>query len=229
MIFSIKDKPPDINLSIGNVQIGRTNVHKFLGVFIDDKITFSDHISKLCSKLSSGIGMLRRLKSFVPRDVLKQLYYSFIFSHFSYAITSYQSAYQNQSKRLDNLVNRAIKITLNINTLTPAILKERRFMNLEMSIEYFCCINMYKILKTDSHQFFKNKITSFQIEHEHVTRAINLELVHLPIYRLSKCKRSFLYRGLSFWNGLPIDIRNNPNDLRCFKLMLKQYIFDRII
>ena len=229
MIFSIKEKPPDINLSIGNIQIGRTNVHKFLGVFIDDKITFSDHISKLCSKLSSGIGMLRRLKSCVPRDVLKQLYYSFIYSHFTYAITSYQSAYQNQIKKLDNLINRALKLTLNIDTITPVLLKEKRFMNLDMTVNYFCCINMYKILKTNSHQFFKNKITSFQIEHEHVTRATNLELIHLPIYRLSKCKRSFLYRGLIFWNKLPINTRNNPNNLSCFKSLLKQYIFDCII
>ena len=67
----------------------RTDLHKFLGVHIDDKITFGSHISKLCAKISRGIGMLRRLKPLVSNVVLKQLYYAFVHSHFSYAITSY--------------------------------------------------------------------------------------------------------------------------------------------
>ena len=99
MIFSIKDKPPDIDLLIGGTRIGQTDVHKFLGVHIDDKITFSHHISKLSAKISRGIGIIRIMKLLVPKDVLKQLYYSFIHSHFTYVITSYQSAYLNQTNK----------------------------------------------------------------------------------------------------------------------------------
>ena len=125
MIFSIKDKPPDLGISIGRTLIGRTDVHKFLGVHNDDKLNFASHISKLCSKISRGIGMLRRLKSLVPKDVLKQLYYAFIYSHFTYAITSYQSAYLNQTQKLKNLINKALKLVFNVNVLTHDLLKEK--------------------------------------------------------------------------------------------------------
>ena len=81
MIFSVKDKPSDINISISNISIARTNVHKFLGVHIDENLTFSVHISKLCAKISRGIGMLSRVKQLVSLDVLKQLYFAFINSH----------------------------------------------------------------------------------------------------------------------------------------------------
>ena len=53
-----------------------------------------------------------------------------------------------------SLINRAIKLTINIDTLTPALLKEKRFMNFDMTVEYFSCINMYKIMKTDGNIFF---------------------------------------------------------------------------
>ena len=228
MIFSMKDKPPDMNILIGNTPIGRADVHKFLGVHIDDKINFSHHISTICSKLSRGIGILRRVKPLVPEDVLKQLYYAFIYSHFTYAITSYQSAYLNQTKKLSNLINKALKLILNVSSLNPAILKEKGFMDYEMTIEYFCCVNIYRVLMTDSHDFFRNKIVSFQIRHEHATRAANLELIDLPFYRLSKCKRSFVYRGLGFWNKLPINLRNIPNNVSSFKRQMKSYIFDKI-
>ena len=227
MIFNLKDKPPDINISIYNVLISRTELHKFLGVHIDAKLTFSSHISKLCAKISRGIGMLRRLKSLVSNVVLKQLYYAFVHSHFSYAITSYQSAYLNQTQKLNNLINKAIKIAFNLTTLTPALLKDKCVMNYDITVEYFSCNNMYRILKTDSHQFFKDRISSFQTEHEHRTRAASNQLIDLPFYRRTKCKRSFLYRGLSFWNKLPLEIRNIPNNFQRFKKTLKKYISNR--
>ena len=168
------------------------------------------------------------MKPLVPEDVLKQLYYAFIYSHFTYAITSYQSAYLNQTKKLSNLINKALKLILNVSSLNAAILKEKGFMDYEMTIEYFCCVNIYRVLMTDSHDFFRNKIVSFQIRHEHATRAANLELIDLPFYRLSKCKRSFVYRGLGFWNKLPINLRNIPSNVSSFKRQMKSYIFDKI-
>ena len=229
MIFSIKDKPPDLNISIGHTTIGRTEVHKFLGVHIDEKLTFGSHISKICSKISRGIGMLRRMKSMVPKDVLKQLYYAFIYSHFTYAITSYQSAYLNQTQKLINLVNRALKLVFDVNIITPTLLKNKSVMDFEIAAEYFSCINIYRILKTDSHIFFRNRILSFQNEHEHATRATSLEILNLPFYRLSKCKKSFIPKGLYFWNKLPLNIKNNPRNCKSFKRALKTYLFERIL
>ena len=170
---------------------------------------------------------MRRIKSLVPKDVLKQLYYSFIHSHFTYAITSYQSAYSNQTNKLNNLINKALKLVLDTNSANLDILKNKSMMNYDMVVEHSCCINMYRILMTDAHNYFKNKISNFQTDHDHGTRAVNLEHINLPFYRLSKCKRSFIYRGLYFWNKLPLSLRNVSN-LKCFHKTLKEYIFARI-
>ena len=141
----LKNKPPDLNISISTISINRTDMHKFLGVYIDEKLTFNDHISKICAKISRGIGMLRRLKPLVSQVVLKQLYYAFVYSHFSYAITSYQSAYLNQTQKLKNLINKAIKLAFNLNDLSLAVLKDKAVMNYDMTVEYFCCNNMYYV------------------------------------------------------------------------------------
>ena len=62
MIISLKDKPPDLNLVIGNSYIVRKQVQKFLGVYIDDKMCFTEHTKKISTKLSQGIGVLRKIK-----------------------------------------------------------------------------------------------------------------------------------------------------------------------
>ena len=101
-------------------------------------------------------------------------------------------------------------------------------LNFEIDVEYFSCINMYRILVSGCHKFLSDRIASFQIEHEYTTRASSLELLTLPLYRLTKCKRSFVFRGLTFWNKLPINIRNIPNNPRTFKNKLNKFLLDRI-
>ena len=120
-------------------------------------------------------------------------------------------------KKLNNLINKAIKLAFNLNILTSSLLKDNCVMNYDMSVEYFSCNNM----------FFMDKISSFQTEHEYRTRAASRELFDLPFYRRTKCKRLFLYRGLYFWNKLPLETRNIPNNLQRFKKSIRKYILNR--
>ena len=224
MIFSIKDKPPDLNLVIGNSCIERTNVQKFLGIYIDDKITFSEHTNKISTKLSRGVGVLRKMKQIVPRNVLKQLYYGIIYSKFTYGITCYGSAYQNQIQRLKNLTRRALKLVVNSETLTPEICKNERLFDYETAYKYFCSINMYRIIQLNHHEFLANKLLSYQTNHSYETRSVHNQTLNLPLFTLSKCQRSFLYKGTQIWNLLPLQLRTIQDDLNTFKKLLKHHL-----
>ena len=224
MLLSIKEKPPDLNLIIGNSCIERTNVQKFLGIYIDDKITFGVHTNKISAKISRGVGILRKMKQTVPRSVLKQLFFSFIYSRFTYGITCYGSAYQNQIQRIKNLIRRALKLVINSETLTPEICKNERLFNFEMAYEYFCSINMYRIIQLNNHEFLAAKLLSYQNSHSHETRSVQNQNLNLPLFRKSKCQRSFLYNGIQIWNTLPLNIRIVQDDLNSFKKLLKNHL-----
>ena len=224
MILNIKDKPPDLNLVIGNSHIGRTNVQKFLGIYIDDKISFGEHAKKISTKLSRGVGLLRKMKQIVPRRVLKQLFYAFIYSRFTYGIICYGSAYQNQIQRVKNLIRRALKLVLNCDTLTPEICKTERLFDFDTAYKYFCSINMYRIIQLKNHDFLATKILSYQINHNHETRSVQNQNLNLPFYRLTKCQRSFLYNGTNIWNSLPLNIRTLQADLNSFKKLTKRHL-----
>ena len=224
MIISIKDKPPDLNLIIGSSCIERTNVQKFLGIYIDDKVSFRVHTNKIAAKLSQGVGLLRKMKHIVPRNVLKNLFYAFIYSRFTYGITCYGSAYQNQIQRIKNLVNRALKLVVNRHTLTPDICKNERLFDFDMAYRYFCSINMYRIIQLNNHEFLATKLQSYQTNHSHETRSVQNQHLTLPLFRLSKCQRSFLYNGIQIWNLLPLNIRIIEDDLNSFKKLLKNHL-----
>ena len=137
----------------------------------------------------------------MSRKVFKQFFYTFIYSKFTYAITCYGSAYQNQTQRVKNLVDRALKLTLNRSTLAPEICKNERIFNFDMAYRFNCGINMYRILCLGNHNFLATKVLSYQTNHPHGTRSVSNRILNLPLRRRSKYQRSFLYNGLT-WSNL---------------------------
>ena len=144
------------------------------------------------------------------------------------SIVCYGSAYQNQTRRLKNIINRAIKVVFNTSVVTSDLLKREKMLDFDLAYNYFCAINMYKILRLNNHVALATKINSFQTHHLHQTRAVTNEDLSLPLYRLTKCQNSFIYRGLQFWNSLPSNIHNVQNNLNAFKRLLKHFILDQL-
>ena len=59
MCFSAKNKShPGISLQIDGEAIAEVNKSKFLGVVIDNKLSWKDHISFVCRKVARGIGVI---------------------------------------------------------------------------------------------------------------------------------------------------------------------------
>ena len=224
MIFSLKEKPPDLNLIIGNSLIERTNVQKFLGIYIDDKINFGEHTKKLSAQLARSVGVLRRMKLFLPQDVLKQLFYAFIYSKYTYGIVCYGSTHQNKLQKVKNLINKAMKLVLNASSISAELLKKEKILDFDLSYKYFSSINMYKILCLNTHAYFANKIHASQINRTHQTRAVTNQNLYLPRFLRKKYKRSFIYKGSQFWNSIPINIRNIDNNCNTFKRSLKNHL-----
>jgi len=84
MIFS-RQKIPNLSpVIIKNVNILRLNEAKFLGVILDEKLTWSSHIKALRCKMARYVGILYKIKSYIPLEVRIQIYHSFIQSHLNY-------------------------------------------------------------------------------------------------------------------------------------------------
>ena len=73
------------NLLIEDIHIKREHVTKFLGVIIDENLSWKQHIEILSSKISKTIGILYKSRDVLSKQCLKQLYFSFIHSYVNYA------------------------------------------------------------------------------------------------------------------------------------------------
>ena len=77
--FSLLHNPStDINVKIANKLLERKRVTKYLGVLIDDKLSWKDHIHSVNMKLRKGIGIISKLIDFVMQSTSRSLYFSCI-------------------------------------------------------------------------------------------------------------------------------------------------------
>ena len=92
MLFTTRSVPDDIRVMNGELTLERRLSGKFLGVTLDDKLTFKEHINATKAKVSKLVGLLYRLKNMFPLEVLHTLYYSLIYPHLTYCILAGGSA-----------------------------------------------------------------------------------------------------------------------------------------
>ena len=62
------------------------NKAKYLGVLLEVTLTLSDHFKVLENNVSRSVGILSKLKYFLPQDALLKCYYTLIHSHLDYGI-----------------------------------------------------------------------------------------------------------------------------------------------
>ena len=77
---------PKLNISINGNQVEQVTNFNFLGITIDQNLTWKDHISKISIKIARVIGIMNKLKHIFPHQILRTLYNSLIHPHFIYGL-----------------------------------------------------------------------------------------------------------------------------------------------
>jgi len=81
---SINRKVTLPKLEIANNTIDIVNKFNFLGIMLDEKLKWKEHVDHIAIKISRANGVLNRLKQFLPTKVLLQVYHAIITPHLYY-------------------------------------------------------------------------------------------------------------------------------------------------
>ena len=72
-------------VQLGGTIIEKMQSYKFLGVMLNDTLTWWDHISLVCSKASKGLNLLPKIAWFLPKEALLCYYNTYILPQFTYS------------------------------------------------------------------------------------------------------------------------------------------------
>ena len=95
IIFKQKQKRcnTDLKISLNNIEIDLVKEVSFLGVILDEHLTWKAHISHVARKMSKSIGIVKKASFCLSNSSLITLYYSLVYPYMQYCILVWGSTY----------------------------------------------------------------------------------------------------------------------------------------
>ena len=110
MLFSSNCTVDKLNVTINDTTIERVYVTKFLGVYIDHKLNWKEHIASLSKKLSKSIAIIRKASHLLNSSALYTLYCSIFLPYLNYCSEVWGNTYQSNITSLFLKQKKCIRI-----------------------------------------------------------------------------------------------------------------------
>jgi len=209
MIFSnINLQQNYIELKITNQIIMQKSCVKFLGVLIDEKLKWNEHVKIAKQKVSRSFYAINRAKHFLPRKHLITLYYSLVYPYLNYGITLWGATYDIYLKNLILIQKKIVRIIAgaSYNEHSEPLFKKLKLLKLpdiyRLQISKYVLSFLHHIVPTQLNTIFNiSKDT-----HEHSTRhstALKLQMTKTRTVVATKCISNM---GPLIWNALSVTL-----------------------
>src|ERR1043165_4798785 len=201
-------------LSINGSPLSRVESTKFLGVYVDQHLTWQDHIKCISSKIAKNIGIIARTAYLLPPSVRIKLYYSLVYPYLAYCNLIWASTYTTRLNRLIILQKRVIRIVAG-----TAYGSHTAPLFYKLNIPYIIKFEQIKLYQSGEfmYRYDHNLLPSvykvfFSLAseiHSHSTR--NLSNYRCIFARTNSRLFSIRVTGPSIWNKIPQGIRQSPS------------------
>ena len=91
-------------------EIKRTSHIKFLGLTLDENLSWNQHIDELCNKLKGLFHIFYNIKEYVSKKEIQAIYYTLIYSRIKYGINIYGQAGSTKMLKIQTLQNQLLKV-----------------------------------------------------------------------------------------------------------------------
>ena len=106
--------PEFLWVKVGEEKIWESKAEKLLGLIIDKKLNFNEHLSKLCKKVSGKVSALARMVKIIPFHKKRLLLKTFIESQFSYCPLIWMFCSRKMNNKINHIHERAIRLVMKI-------------------------------------------------------------------------------------------------------------------
>ena len=226
IIFTNTRTNYNFNIKMGDHKLDKVNELKYLGTIIDNKLSWKGQIKAVQSKVSKGTYLLSKLKPYVDTGTLKMIYFSTIYPHLSYCVTSWGGSSKTTLLPLVRLQKRVMRILTNspYNSHTDPLFNKLKILPLAQIYE----LNLLTLF----HKFHKNKIPMpsnlipISQVHNYNTRLSRNKNYKQNLNKLNLGQRTYSSQGIKVWKSIPTEFKKLP--ISIFKLKIKTYLLNLI-
>ncbi len=105
-----EDKEPPPEIKIKSTPLKPVQQAKFLGVIIDEDLSWEPHIRDLSKRLRCYIGSIKRITDSLPKELYKTIYHTLFESHLNYGITVWGGVSKTKLEPLFILQKKCLRI-----------------------------------------------------------------------------------------------------------------------
>lgn len=219
MLFKKKNRQDfTLNLQLNTVNLQRVENVRYLGVIVDEKLSWYTHIANIEKRIYPLIGAIKRSSNLTPK-VAKLIYNAYILPHIRYNISIWSSCSQSLLTKLQTLMNRALKTLFRVNWFTPRqdLIQQTDTLSLSEITFLERCKTMFKL---------KNKLLKNNIElinnnqvHSYHTRRGNM----LRYFQGNTLMQRSINYSINCFNELPNNIKY-VNNVNIFSKLVIRYL-----
>ena len=172
IIFRKKGVPmPNLKIKLNGINLAPKGEIKYLGITIDEHLTFKNHINIMNAKLKRANNLLALSRHYLPNNLLKQIYYSQFHSHLAYGcqVWGQSPASINQTINLQKIAVRLMSFSPRDAPSSP-IFKDLKIIKLNHLITTNNIIFVHKTLNKMTPSHFSNFFEPHVNNHDHNTR-----------------------------------------------------------
>ena len=188
------------------MDVEQVQCFKFLGVLVDNTLTWSDHIDMVCNKVTRSLNLLYCLSWFLPQPLL--LYFkSYILPSFDCCNVVWSECTKDEALRLETLLNFACRTVLRRRRdySASAAPGELGLSTLSAKRKLHLAQTMFKCLSSQSPPYFSQLFSSPTSHYN--TRSSSTCQLKLPSSRTCFGQKTFSFAGVFLWRSHPKNIR----------------------
>ena len=197
------------SVKIGNDIIKSSNSVKLLGITIDNKLNFKEHLTNICKKVSNKLHGLARVSNYMSTHKLRIIMKAFIESQFQYCPLVWMFHSRTLNNRINKLHERALRLVYKDDEYTyEQLLDKDNTVTIHHRNLQKLATEMYKIQNNLSPKFMKEifheQIPSYSLRTEKIWESRNYRTVYWGTESLN-------YRGPKTWQFVPPHIKKSSN------------------
>ena len=197
LVFNNKKKIK-IEITLNNQSLKEVDNAKYLGILIDNKLNWLPQINAVKLKVSKGLGLLAKIRHYVPSETARSLYFSFVNAHTDYNLLNWGMASPSNLQPIHTKINKSLRIITfkSHDHSSIPLYKELESLPLEQSFQLKNAKHMWKF---HNNYLPQSLLSNFKYNlRNQITKSYS---------RLDSLKRFSLFTAPSVWNNLPACIK----------------------
>ena len=214
-----RSKKIPLKLKLNGTLIEEKETAKYLGTFLDNKLSWKSQIQHIKITLARNIGLISKIRHFA-KETCQKLFHSLILPHINYNILNWTCTHKSNLKPIENKIKKAIRIisfSQSKNDHTGPLFLNNNILPFHDHTQLRRACFMWKV---------KNNYTPSSISQVFTKNQYNQKFI-VPHVSCEHEKNRFVYKNTLSWRLVPECIKN-ATTLDSFKKKYKQYLIEKL-